>query len=599
MLSPMFKQPKTWVCTALALLSGVCVHAQTNGFTLISWVDWTSAMVGNPGGSVSGSINVGGTTIQVTYSGEVFNQTQTNGPGTDYYIPVSTYTNSAVPNPPTNGMITVVGGNSTVDTIIFSSPVTNPIIAIVSLGSPGTQVGFNFLSSFTILATGPGYWGGGTFLTAFGNSVEGNESDGLIQFTGTFSALSFTVSGTDSYYSGFTVGVANPLRPIIDNVQGANGTIFQGEPWSFAASGTGANPLSYQWALNSTTLTNQGRIYGAQSNVLTFTNVQTIDSGTYQLTVTNAYGTATTNVSFTVLPASDYNLFAPYARTITNYFGLLGYWRFDPVFGLNSCVNSFTGRAQGNASISAPGAGCPILQDSYNQCLLLDGASGFLSTSLTGQITNQGSMLAWVYLTAEPSTAGHIFSVVNQSQGGNNFDLQIETDNSTRFYPGGSSAAAVYAQALPLNQWEFVAATLDTSGNGKIYLNGQLVASVTGATHNVNNNPVSIGESPVFTGRFFQGRIDEVAIYNVALTPAQIAAAFQAAEGAPDLSITSAQNSVTVGWPTNFAGYTLQTNSSLTSPSWVSIPTPYNVSGSNFVFSNGFSDSSLFFRLTQ
>lgn len=599
MLSSMSKQTKTCLCLALALLSGFTVRAQSTGFNFISWVDWTSDTVANPGGSVSGSINLGGTTIQVSYSGEVFNQTQTNGTGTDYYTPVSTYTNSAVPNPPLNGMITVVGGNSTVDTITFSSPVTNPIIALVSLGSSGNQVSFNFTNSFTILTSGPGWWGTGMALADVGNAVEGEESDGLIQFSGTFSTLSFTVSGTDSYYSGFTIGVENPLAPIIDSVQGANGTIFQGAPWSFAASGSGASPLAFQWALNSTMLTNQGAVFGAQSNVLTITNVQAGDGGTYQLTVTNAYGTATTNVSLTVLSTNDYNLFAPYARAITNYFGLLGYWRFDPIFGLNSCVNGFTGQAQGNASMSTPGAGCPMYQDPYNQCLLLDGASGFLSTSLTGLITNQGSMLAWVYLTAEPSTAGHIFSVVNQSESGNNFDLQIETDNSTRFYPGGSTAAAVYTQALPLNQWEFLATTLDSSGNGKIYLNGQLVATVTGVTHNVNTNPVSIGESPVFTGRFFQGRIDEVAIYNVALTPSQIAAAFQGAEGQPNLSITPVQNSVMVGWPTNFAGYTLQTNSSLASPNWVSVPTPYNVSGTNFVITNNFSGSSLFFRLTQ
>ncbi|HLX72764.1 MAG TPA: LamG-like jellyroll fold domain-containing protein [Verrucomicrobiae bacterium] len=596
----MFKQLKTWLCLALTLLSAVAVQGQSTGFNLISWADWTSDTVTNPGGSVSGSINVAGNTIQISYSGEVFNQTQTNGPGIDYYTPVSTYTNSAVPNPPLTGMITLVGPDTNVDTITFSSPVTNPIIAIVSMGGVGDPVSFNFTNSFTILTSGPGWWATGAALAADGDTLEGNDSDGLIQFTGTFSTLSFTVTGSDRYYTGFTIGAANPLAPIIDSVQGANGITFQGDPsWSFAASGTGAGPLTNQWEFGSTTLMNQGRISGAQSNVLTITNLQTSDSGTYQLTVSNAYGMATSNFTFTVLPDSDYNLFAPYAQTITNYSGLLGYWRFDPVFGLNSCVNGFTGQAQGNASISAPGTGSPMYQDPYNQCLLLDGASGFLSTSLTGQITNQGSMLAWVYLTAQPSTAGHIFSVVNQSQSGNNFDLQIETDNLTRFYPGGSSANAVYTQALPLNQWEFLAATLDTSGNGKIYLNGQLVATVTGVTHFANNNPVSIGESPVFTGRFFQGGIDEVAIYNVALTPAQIAAAFQAAEGVPNLSITSAQNSVTVGWPTNFAGFTLQTNGALNSPNWVSIPTPYSVSGTNFAVTNSLNGSSLFFRLAQ
>jgi Concanavalin A-like lectin/glucanases superfamily/Immunoglobulin I-set domain len=590
---------RAWVCVVLALVGAMAARGQSTGFNLISWVDWVSDTVANPGGSVSGSLTINGVTVQVSYSGEVFNQAQTNGTGTDYYTPLSTYTNSAVPNAPSNGMITVVGGNSTVDTIRFSSPVTNPIIALVSLGSAGNQVSFVFTNSFSILTTGPGWWGSGAALTNAGDVLEGSESDGLIQFTGTFNSISFTVTGTDGYYSGFTVGAANSSGPIIENVQGAGGTNFQGRVWTLAASGIGASPLAYQWSLGASALTNGAGISGAQSNVLTLTNLQAGDSGTYGLTVTNLYGKATTNVTLTVLPTNSYNLFTPYARALTNFSGLLGYWRFDPVFGLNSCVNGFTGQAQGNASISTPGEGCPMYEDPYNQCLLLDGVSGYLTTSLTGQITNQGSMLAWVYLTAQPSTAGHIFSVVNQSQGGNNFDIQIETDNLMRFYPGGSTANAVCSLALPLNQWQFLAGTLDTSGNGKLYLNGQLVATVTGVSHSAGTNPVSIGESLVYTGRFFEGRIDEVAIYNVTLSAAQIAAAYAAAEGPPSLSIAAEPHAVAVAWPTNFAAYTLQTNSNLNSSNWVSVTAPYTVSGTNYVFTNSVGETSVFYRLAQ
>jgi len=47
------------------------------------------------------------------------------------------------------------------------------------------------------------------------------------------------------------------------------------------------------------------------------------------------------------------------------------------------------------------------------------------------------------------------------------------------------------------------------------------------------NNPdkkgqFTIGESPVFTGRFFNGRIDEVALWDRVLSPAKVAAIYKA-----------------------------------------------------------------------
>ena len=232
---------------------------------------------------------------------------------------------------------------------------------------------------------------------------------------------------------------------------------------------------------------------------------------------------------------SAYNIFNNYASAITNLTGLLGYWRFDPTYRFNSCVNGYTGAPNGAASIGAAGSGAPLLNDPDNQGLVLDGSSAFIGTSLIGQIGNQGSMLAWVYLAAEPSATGHYFSIVNQSQSGNNFDIQIETDNSTKFYAG--NATAVYNQPLATGQWYFLAATLATSGQASLYCNGQLVATTSGGGHGVSGNPVSIGASQTFSGRFFDGRIDEVAIYNVALTPAQIAAQYAVAQP-PRLNIS-------------------------------------------------------------
>jgi hypothetical protein len=236
---------------------------------------------------------------------------------------------------------------------------------------------------------------------------------------------------------------------------------------------------------------------------------------------------------------------------ILNTPNLLGYWRFDPVFHANSCVNGYTGALQGNARIGPPGSGSPLASDPANQALILDGANNYLITGLTGPIVSQGTVLAWVFLTAQPSTAGHFFAVVGQSHSGNDFNLQIQTDDHIYFYTDGGSAT-VYPQALPLNQWHFLAATFVANSTRNIYLDGQLVASSIAGSHSVNDNPFCIGNDQVFGPRYFKGRIDEVAVFNRALTASEIAAAEKAAELRRSLLRRSRLEFASVGVPWGF-----------------------------------------------
>ena len=70
---------------------------------------------------------------------------------------------------------------------------------------------------------------------------------------------------------------------------------------TFLSSVTGTAPLNYQWYFNGTALTNGGRVSGAMATNLTIANAQTNDAGSYQLIVTNNYGTATSVVATLVV----------------------------------------------------------------------------------------------------------------------------------------------------------------------------------------------------------------------------------------------------------------------------------------------------------
>jgi hypothetical protein len=184
----------------------------TNSFAVpISWTNWTSATIGSPG-TASGIISpIGGTDIDVSYSGEVWVYTQT-GTGTNYWVegtPAPYTGNAIVDNAPTAAeMISLYMGGIT-NTISFSQPVENLIMAIVSQGRPYIEVSYAFDTPFTVLSEGAGHWGidadGGTVT---GNTLLGEEFNGVIQFNGTVSSISWVNSPNENYH-GITVGVAN------------------------------------------------------------------------------------------------------------------------------------------------------------------------------------------------------------------------------------------------------------------------------------------------------------------------------------------------------------------------------------------------------
>ena len=131
-----------------------------------------------------------------------------------------------------------------------------------------------------------------------------------------------------------------------------------------------------------------------------------------------------------------------------------------------------------------------------------------------------------------------------------------------------------------------------------LYLDGRLVASSTAAGHSINNTPLWIGNNRVFGPRLWQGRLDEVAVFNRALTAAEIATAYSASTY-PILNIALGAGAVVLTWPTNSAGYALQTNGLIESGQWGTFPASYGISFSNFAVTNVLGPSPLFYRLIK
>lgn len=174
----------------------------------LTWADWTNA----DGTSASGTLGSG----TVSFSGVISPAAQTNG-GTNYWaVNSGIFTPTGTENPPPDSdIIRLIGGSGTgTQTITFSSAIVNPIMAIMSLGQPGVNVSYNFDQPFDILNQGAGYWGGNAtaLMELAGNVLSGNEGHGLIQFSGTFTELTWTVPNPENWH-GFQIGYVDPDRP--------------------------------------------------------------------------------------------------------------------------------------------------------------------------------------------------------------------------------------------------------------------------------------------------------------------------------------------------------------------------------------------------
>src|SRR5207247_6798599 len=155
----------------------------------------------------------------------------------------------------------------------------------------------------------------------------------------------------------------------------------------------------------------------------------------------------------------------------------------------------------------------------YGNALTFNGTNAFVSinnaTSL--QLTTGMTLEAWVY----PTTVSNKWRDVIY-KGNDNYYLEGTSNHSSRPAMGGTFGSdLVGTSALTANTWAHLAATYD-GATMRLYVNGVQVASraQTGAIA-TSTNPLQIGGDSLY-GQYFAGRIDEVRIYNRALSAAGI-----------------------------------------------------------------------------
>ena len=195
----------------------------------------------------------------------------------------------------------------------------------------------------------------------------------------------------------------------------------------------------------------------------------------------------------------------------------MGAWGFDETAGATATDASPAGNAgtvNGAARTAAGRFGGALSFDGLDDWVTVADASSLrLTTGMTAS--------AWV----SPTALGSDWRTVlfKQRSGGISYSLYAHTDSGR---PSGHVSTPLESDArgtvaLPVGVWSHLATTYDGS-TLRVFVNGAQVGSraVTGAITN-DAGPLRIGGNSVWP-EWFAGRLDEVRLYNRALTAAEL-----------------------------------------------------------------------------
>ena len=187
-----------------------------------------------------------------------------------------------------------------------------------------------------------------------------------------------------------------------------------------------------------------------------------------------------------------------------------------------------------------------------NQAFSFDGVDDRIavadspSLALTHSLTIEG----WIKVNAIPANDhGEILFRGDSRSGLDPYSLAIEPSGQLKFLICSETNAASIQATVALGQFVHVAATLDdTTGVMSLYENGVLMAQIStgvrpfGTLDPTQNPGVGIGNANSTYNARFSGLIDDLKLYDNALTAAEVLADFNAGKGSLQSSMTISIN---------------------------------------------------------
>lgn len=360
----------------------------------------------------------------------------------------------------------------------------------------------------------------------------GNYSVDVSNEAGPTTSLDATVNVQDISIPEFTV----QPQPV---------TVYPGGTVRLSALATGSDTMNYQWRFNGTDLPNQ------TNASLVLPNVQVANQGDYTVRATNPAGStisSTARLTIQTLPPNSY-------ASVIMADQPVGYWRLNESTGevAKDYAGGYNGAYLNGVTLGQPGA---LAGDT-------DNAAGFAQDAMTKVDVPYAAELnptnytveAWVKSTGGTGHRSPLTSRADSPQRG--YIFYATPANTWEFWTGAGTGWDIIAgPVVQEGQWTHLAATFD-GATKQFFVNGALMGSSTNAMQLNQVSPLRIGAGATEGDGnfFFQGDIDEVAVFDRALSPERIQAHFGAGLGSttpPTFSIQPQTQAVLQGRSVTF-----------------------------------------------
>jgi Concanavalin A-like lectin/glucanases superfamily len=331
------------------------------------------------------------------------------------------------------------------------------------------------------------------------------------------------------------------------------GTVVTGGDFTFTVTATGAE--SFQWRKDGVD------IPGASGANYKVVNAKFGDAGDYDVVVSNPAGSVpSAAATLMVDPAPVYNTYQEAVLTDNP----IHYYPLDDTSGttatdLGSLATS-GGTFNGGITLDQPSA-----TDRLGRSVLLDGAAGTLVDLGLFHPGDAVTIEAWAKLDPTAANNPQYYAIVTRWDG--SYELDFAPGDVANFVvrnQDNAFAGAVAASASARAQWHHLVGIF-SDGVATIFVDGVQgsAPNIGGVLQDAGPDPdrVMIGatRSGTVSSFNFKGCIDEVAIYDYALSAAQIRTHFRTAQP-PEPPALTIERAVIVSWPTFPPGYKLQSS---------------------------------------